>query len=77
MAKPIFLQIVPASVSCEQISKLIQVLEQKLYDYHVLVLNDGVGTEFKAQVLSEKGGREIDIDALAETVKQALNDQCS
>jgi hypothetical protein len=30
--------------------------------------------EIKVQVLSEKGGREIDIDALTETVKEALKD---
>jgi hypothetical protein len=77
MAKPIFLQIVPANLTPEQVGNLLFVLEQKLFDYHVLVLNDGISTGYKSQVLSEKGGRKIDIDALAETVKQALNDQCS
>lgn len=77
MAKPIFLQTVPAGVSPEHMAKLHAILEKKLFDYHVILLNNGTSNEWKAQVLSEKGGREIDIDALTETVKQALNDQCS
>jgi hypothetical protein len=76
MAKPIFLVLMPPTVSQHMLAMLYDKMGKLLPDYRVLILL-GRNEEIKAQVLSEKGGREIDIDALAETVKQVLNDQCS
>lgn len=58
------------------VAKTQELLYKELDDYNIMILPN-TKNEVKAQVLSEKGGREIDIDALTETVKQALNDQCS
>ena len=58
------------------VAKTQELLYSELVGYHIIILPN-TNKEVKAQVLSEKGGREIDIDALTETVKQALNDRCS
>jgi hypothetical protein len=76
MAKPIFLLLLPHNTSMEMVAKTQELLYKELDDYNIMILPN-TKNEVKAQVLSEKGGREIDIDALTETVKQALNDQCS
>jgi len=60
----------------EMVAKMQELLYEELDGYHIVLLPNPKN-EIKVQVLSEKGGREIDIDALTETVKQALNDQCS
>ncbi len=73
MAKPIFLLLLPRDTSMEMVAKMQELLYEELDDYHIVLLTNPKN-ETKVQVLSEKGGREIDIDALTETVKEALKD---
>ncbi len=71
MAKPIFLLLLPRDTSMEKVAKTQELLYKELDGYHIVLLPNPKN-EIKVQVLSEKGGREIDIDALTETVKEAL-----
>ncbi|WP_283640101.1 hypothetical protein [Mesonia mobilis] len=71
MAKPIFIVESPMMQTEEEFVNTQKVLENKLNDYHVLIVQTNVD-DFNFKVFYDKDFTEIDLDDLKEYIKEKL-----
>ena len=71
MAKPIFIVEAPMMQTREEFIKTQKVLENKLNDYHVLIVQTNVD-DFNFKVFYDKDFTEINYDELRELIKEKI-----
>ena len=71
MAKPIFIVEAPMMQTQEEFAKLQKVLENKLNDYHVLMVRMDVN-DFNFKVFYDKDFTEINYDELRKLINEKL-----
>ena len=71
MAKPIFIVEAPMMQTREEFANTQKVLEEKLNDYHVLIVQTNVD-DFNFKVFYDKDFTEINYDELKKLIKEKL-----
>lgn len=72
MAKPIFIVEAPIMQTQEEFVNTQKVLESKLNDYHVLIVQTNVD-DFNFKVFYDKDFTEINYDELKKLIKEKIN----